>query len=341
MQKKILTLAETLGDALKGHALQLTVAESCTGGSLAAALTSISGSSAWFDRGFVTYSNHAKQEILGVSEYTLSLDGAVSEPTVRAMAEGAILESDASVSVAISGIAGPLGGTKEKPVGTVWIAFAGARQPTKAIAYTFPGNREAVREAAVIKALQGLIKRVQNYQPPSTEAAAYFFALMPDPPTRKKLHLHAESVTQHTDYKPILTDNVHLTLHYLGALHPKELEQLMAFDCTVAPFELTVNKAAHWPNNHVAYLKPQYSSPLKKLHHDVSQYLLTLGLKPERRTFKPHITLAKHYMHPLKPYTFPPIHWFVHELCLVQSSKDASVAPYEVLKRIPLTLKTC
>jgi nicotinamide-nucleotide amidase len=151
-------LANKLSLQLKNQQLKLAVAESCTGGSLAAILTSLSGSSAWFDCGFVTYSNQAKQQMLGVSESILNSDGAVSEATACAMASGALKYSHADFSVAITGIAGPTGGTDTKPVGTVWIAWAESKQPVIATCYTFSGNRDAVRKAAVIEALQGLIK---------------------------------------------------------------------------------------------------------------------------------------------------------------------------------------
>jgi len=169
-------LAAKLGELLKKSALLLAVAESCTGGSLGATLTSIAGSSAWFDRGFITYSNEAKHEMLGVSESILAVDGAVSEKAARAMAEGCIHHSAAQLSVAITGIAGPGGGSQEKPVGTVWIACAGARQKTTATRYCFEGDREAVRQAAELHALKMLISRAQDYFPPkNNHEPTYFF----------------------------------------------------------------------------------------------------------------------------------------------------------------------
>jgi nicotinamide-nucleotide amidase len=156
------TKAFELGEQLKQHSIKLAVAESCTGGLLAASLTDVSGSSVWFDRGFVTYSNQAKHEMLGVSEHILDTTGAVSEATVCAMAKGAIQYSDARLSVAISGIAGPTGGTPDKPVGTVWIAWASLHQPTHATCYTFSGDRDGIRKAAVLEALVGLIKRMSS-----------------------------------------------------------------------------------------------------------------------------------------------------------------------------------
>lgn len=139
----------------------LATAESCTGGLIAAALTEVSGSSAWFDRGFVTYSNEAKQEMLGVDPKILSAYGAVSRETVIAMAEGAIASSDANVAVSVSGVAGPAGGSKEKPVGTVWISCAGEGFTTVAEHHLFPGGRQDVRRQAVDRSVQLLITCIE------------------------------------------------------------------------------------------------------------------------------------------------------------------------------------
>ena len=132
-------------------------AESCTGGALSEIITRIPGSSHWFERGFVTYSNAAKQELLRVPTETLDRCGAVSEETALAMAEGALANSHAHVSVAITGIAGPEGGTPEKPVGTVCIAWAGRNIPPRSVSTLFQGERLQVRQQACLMALQGLI----------------------------------------------------------------------------------------------------------------------------------------------------------------------------------------
>src|SRR3954469_11316719 len=132
-------------------------AESCTGGLVAGAITDIAGSSAWFERGFVTYSNDAKMELLGVLKATLDAHGAVSEPTAREMAEGALLHSRAQLAVAITGVAGPGGGTVDKPVGMVCFAWSGLGVPTVAVTKRFAGNRAGVRRAAVLAALEGLL----------------------------------------------------------------------------------------------------------------------------------------------------------------------------------------
>jgi nicotinamide-nucleotide amidase len=152
-------LAEELGRRLTAKAWLAATAESCTGGMVAGAITAIGGSSAWFERGFVTYSNEAKAEVLHVPAPILAQHGAVSEETARAMAEGAIAASRAVVAVAVTGIAGPSGGSPEKPVGTVWFAWAVRGGPTSAARHLFPGDRTAVREASVRIALEGMIDR--------------------------------------------------------------------------------------------------------------------------------------------------------------------------------------
>jgi len=155
MDSELEQLAEQLGETLHSRQLMMTAAESCTGGWVAKVVTDIPGSSHWFERGFVTYTNRAKQEMLGVPAATLEQHGAVSEETVMAMANGALAYSQAQVAVAISGIAGPGGGSEQKPVGTVCLAWAGLHR-NRATTYHFQGDREAVRRQAVIEALRGM-----------------------------------------------------------------------------------------------------------------------------------------------------------------------------------------
>jgi nicotinamide-nucleotide amidase len=150
-------LAERLGSALKARRWVLATAESCTGGWVAEAVTGVSGSSEWFDRGFVTYSNAAKEELLGLSRETLEHHGAVSEQAVREMARGALTHSRAQVAVAVSGIVGPTGGTREKPVGTVWLAWATEGGVVVTRHALLAGDRESVRRQAVVAALQGIL----------------------------------------------------------------------------------------------------------------------------------------------------------------------------------------
>lgn len=154
-------LAAEVGRMLERAGLVLAVAESCTGGWVAQAVTSVAGSSAWFDRGFVTYSNAAKTEMLGVAADKLTRHGAVSEPTARTMAEGALGHSRAQVAVAITGIAGPDGGTADKPVGTVWFAWAMQGRATRAERRQLDGDRESIRRQSVAIALEGLLRLME------------------------------------------------------------------------------------------------------------------------------------------------------------------------------------
>lgn len=163
MSSEALTaLAQRVGAKLKAQGLMLATAESCTGGWVAQAVTSIAGSSDWFDRGFVTYSDAAKREMLGVSAATLASYGAVSEQTAREMAAGALVHSRAQAALAITGIAGPSGGSPEKPVGTV--CFAWSRKDAAPIAQTrlFKGGRESVRRQSVMFALQILLELLEG-----------------------------------------------------------------------------------------------------------------------------------------------------------------------------------
>jgi nicotinamide-nucleotide amidase len=149
-------LCAQLAATLLSRQLMMATAESCTGGLIAGACTDLSGSSAWFERGFVTYSNAAKMDMLGVPENLIATHGAVSEPVARAMAQGAVGRSQAQVSVAVTGVAGPTGGSPEKPVGTVWFAWTVGGH-TSAEHQLFPGDRAAVRAATVRHALQRLL----------------------------------------------------------------------------------------------------------------------------------------------------------------------------------------
>lgn len=154
-------IAEALGNSLMHGAMSLALAESCTGGAIAKAVTDVPGSSAWFERGFVTYSNAAKVDMLGVSQATLNAKGAVSEETALEMAEGALVYSLADLAVAVTGIAGPDGGTAEKPVGTVFIAWQLRGQPGHCVKRQFSGDRQAVRNQTVLFCLQQACRLVE------------------------------------------------------------------------------------------------------------------------------------------------------------------------------------
>lgn len=154
-------LAERLGAVLASRGWCAATAESCTGGGIAEVITRVAGSSAWFEQGFVTYSNAAKQRQLGVPAETLEAWGAVSSATVEAMVTGALTHGSADVAVAISGVAGPGGGSPNRPVGTVWLAWARRGFPPRARCVHFPGDRAAVREGAIRGAIEGLIAEAE------------------------------------------------------------------------------------------------------------------------------------------------------------------------------------
>lgn len=154
-------LAQRLGRLCKQLGIEVTTAESCTGGGVSSAITSVAGSSSYFTSGYVTYSNAAKTRLLNVPPTTLEAHGAVSEAVVKAMVEGACRESGAGLAVAVSGVAGPDGGSADKPVGTVWLAW-GDTDHQQAECFHFPGDRQAVREQAVRQALAGVVVRLDT-----------------------------------------------------------------------------------------------------------------------------------------------------------------------------------
>lgn len=159
MTAAVSNLAARVGAALAATGATVTTAESCTGGGIAEAITRISGSSAWFERGWVVYSNAAKIKELGVSAEQFKADGAVSEAVVCAMAVGARARANATWAIAVSGVAGPDGGTEHKPVGTVWLAWAGP-QGVQAERHFFSGSRDTVRQRAVLCALNILLDKI-------------------------------------------------------------------------------------------------------------------------------------------------------------------------------------
>ena len=161
MSGDTLALAAELGSALLLRRWKVATAESCTGGLVAGAITDVAGSSAWFDAGFVTYSNDAKSVLLGVAGETLAAHGAVSEETAREMASGALARSGADIAVAVTGVAGPTGGSAEKPVGRVCFAWAQRSGAVESATQQFRGDRSMVRAQSVVAALAGLHERAR------------------------------------------------------------------------------------------------------------------------------------------------------------------------------------
>lgn len=158
MNENLEQLVSRLAINLLGCKKMVSIVESCTGGLISATLTQLPGSSAWFDRGFVTYGNDAKHEQVGVSQLTLDRFGAVSEQVAKEMAVGGVNNSNADFAISVTGIAGPDGGSKSKPVGTVWIGWANHKGDTVAEKCQFDGDRQMIREATVEHALQGALK---------------------------------------------------------------------------------------------------------------------------------------------------------------------------------------
>ncbi len=161
LETSLTALATELGAALKARNLKLALAESCTGGMVAEAITRVEGSSVWFDRGFVTYSNQAKIDMLGVSPETLEKFGAVSEQTAIAMVSGILKHSQVQVAGSITGIAGPDGGNAQKPVGTVCFAWFSLNQPTVTVTQHFGGNRQQIRQQATAFLMQQLVESLK------------------------------------------------------------------------------------------------------------------------------------------------------------------------------------
>lgn len=158
--QSLLQISSALGQKLLARNWRVATAESCTGGGIAAAITAVAGSSAWFEYGIVSYANQAKQTLLNVDSETLAHDGAVSKAVVEQMVAGVLALSHANIAVAVSGIAGPSGGTAEKPVGTVWFAWGLASGEIYSECFSFDGDRISVQQQSVVQALNGLLKRL-------------------------------------------------------------------------------------------------------------------------------------------------------------------------------------
>ncbi len=327
-------LADQLGQVLLHQKWRCATAESCTGGGVSMAITEIPGSSQWFDRGFVTYTNDAKQELLNISPSIFISDGAVSEMTVRAMAEGAIFQSNAAVSVAISGVAGPGGGTPSKPVGTVWIGFAGALKPTDAICYVFKGDRAAIRQQAVEAALKGLIQRCGG-EHLNTSTSRYFFALWPSEKTAEALY---ERYSKKDFIKPaqrVALKNLHVTLCYLGRVTPDFLKAVLTVGDELhgSSFNIVFSSLYHWSEREVCCLgSKETPDALSKLVMCITRRLVSLGFKPERRPYIPHITIARHCNSPVPDKEIPPISWEASDFCLVKST-GGEESDYEIIQR--------
>lgn len=337
-----LELVRQLGDILAKRKICIAVAESCTGGKLAGEMTAVPGASHWFERGFVTYSNESKQQMLTVPSQLVQDESAVSEPVVRAMAEGAILNSRADVSVAITGIAGPGGGCDDKPVGTVWIAWAGDMLPTQSRCFHFKGDRQAVREQSIEQALQGLIRRCHPDTHPSVQYKGqerYFFALWPGVETAQTIYQLGQSLIKGEDCAAVPLEKLHLTLSYIGKAHPEFLSRAnkIAKNIKIKSFTLYINSVNQWSD--IKFLGPDVESvseELVQLQSMITRQLISLGWKPERKPFMPHITIARHCQQNQTSSNVKQINWDVYDVCLVKSLSQTGGSKYQIIARWPL-----
>lgn len=341
MNNQINVLISRLAALLVSQGWSCTTAESCTGGLIAASMTAVAGSSRWFERSFVTYSNEAKQEMLGVDAATITQYGAVSEPTVKAMAEGAIANSQAHLGVAVSGIAGPGGGSKQKPVGTACIAWAGGYQPTLCKTYVFKGDREAIRYQTVIKALEGLITRADKsaeLMKQLTEAH-YFLALWPEQHLSKQLHQQISHYAS-GEAKPVCPEDMHLTLAYLGQVPQSFVDQIIdmlnGFSASAVVIRSETIKVFKKAKARWMDISPSENVAL--IHRTINDCLLALGHKPERRAFVPHITIERKSTSFQEVKLLEPIWTPLGRLCLARSYHN-KVKPgprYEIVKALKL-----
>ena len=301
MSETLDRIASELGGHLKALGLTLATAESCTGGWVAKVVTDVPGSSAWFDRGYVTYSNEAKVEMLGVSAQTLDAEGAVSEAVVREMVLGALAHSRASVALAVSGIAGPDGGTEDKPVGTVWFAWALAGTGPAADAVQvqtqrlqFAGNREEVRHQSVRVGLSRLLET------PDPGAADGCLNACSSPSGLGMRSVAALARLQGSlalqGARPTHPADLHLTLAFLGALPPERRAccEAAADLVQAAPFAIPLSRVGLWPRPRILWCGPAVTPPeLLTLADGLAEALVPCGVPREARPYAAHITLAR------------------------------------------------
>ncbi|NCA70265.1 MAG: RNA 2',3'-cyclic phosphodiesterase [Sphingobacteriia bacterium] len=349
-----LASVETLAALLRTHGLRLAVAESCTGGWLAKVLTDLPGSSDWLDRGFVTYSNAAKQSMLGVRGTTLAAHGAVSEAVVAEMARGVLSRAGVEVAVAISGVAGPGGGSPEKPVGTVCLAWAwpGGLETER---LHFAGDREAVRRQSVQAALAGLISRLRASADqavlPSAEGQGaraldappdagwrWFFAIWPDAPASTALAASASGLIP-PGARPTHVADLHLTLAFLGPLAPARLQciEQAAGEIRCAPFEIAIETLDRFAHARVLWCGPALTPrPLTTLVERLRTALVPCGLVADPRPYRPHITLARRVMTAPPAQAWPgEVRWVAHEFVLA-AGQGGPGPRYRIHRRWPL-----
>ena len=330
-------LAGRVGQGLRAAGWRIATAESCTAGWIAKALTDVPGSSQWFECGYVTYSNAAKQRDLDVFERTLQQHGAVSEATVREMVTGAWRKSHAEVAVAVSGIAGPDGGTAEKPVGTVWFAVA-APGEVFCEERRFEGDREQVRRQSVAHALS-LVQRMLAHRSPSRRL---FFALWPDEAMRSALAQATCEAVQGSAGQPVPVDNLHLTLLFLGGVAERRVTEVADAAHRARMWhrgialEMRLDHLEHWPRPRVLCALPaQPPSAAGMLAQVLQDQLTAAGFSPDIKPFRPHVTVARKVTRP-GSLRMRPVDWRCNAFALIESRTLESGAVYSVVENYPL-----
>ena len=330
-------LTATIAELLMSQTQMCATAESCTGGLVSATLTERPGSSAWYDRGFTTYSNAAKQELLSIPAKLINEHGAVSEQVAKAMAEGAIMNSTAQYSLSITGIAGPAGGSALKPVGTVCFAWAGGHLPTKSVTHQLSGDRFLVRQQAISLALEGLIKHIKQAQIEQESCLDYnyFLALRPQKASRQSIVSTATSLID--SKKSVHFDDLHLTLAYFGKVSPlfiNNLKALLAKPCPIGVTFFTIDQLNTFSKSNAYWLGATIApTELQKFYDQFTTHLNRLGYKKERRQFIPHITIGRKLQTDIKlPHTVLPLTIQFDELILAHANPDPNVKPrYKII----------
>ncbi len=297
-------MAEAVGRTLLAAHARAVTAESCTGGWIAKCLTDIPGSSRWFERGYVTYSNAAKQQGLGVRSEDLQAFGAVSAITAEQMAAGALAASAADVAVAVTGIAGPDGGTTQKPVGLVWLAAGRRDGPIRAEEHHFSGDREAIRRAAVAAALRLLLATVQSaaIRTPAGRVAAervrlrrVFFALWPDEQFCVRLSAAAAQLGR-LEGRRAVPEDWHVTVCFIGSVNEAELAALQSGAAAVSArgCALQFDTLEYWQRARiVAATASQIPAAAVELAQALRALARSLGLTPDDKPLRPHLTLMR------------------------------------------------
>jgi nicotinamide-nucleotide amidase len=298
-------LAEAVGRTLLAVHARAVTAESCTGGWIAKCLTDIPGSSRWFERGYVTYSNAAKQQALGVRTEDLQAFGAVSAHAAEQMASGALAVSDADIAVAVTGIAGPDGGTAQKPVGLVWLAVGRRDGPVRAEEHHFSGDREAIRRAAVATALRLLLATAQTAAIGTTAGRSaadrarlrrVFFALWPDEQFGARLSAVAAELLGRLEGRHALPADWHVTVCFVGSVNEAALTALQAGAAAVTARScaLQFDGLEYWQQARVvAATASQVPAAAVELAQALRALARSLGLAPDEKPLRPHLTLMR------------------------------------------------